>query len=525
VDQLSETGSRPAYGSRPAFLDEFELRLTGALAPQTVVRTTRFGPARTSDANVESPSLPSLDEARAPPTVDFEALLAAIEASLVNDAEAAQVAKPVKPHARPMVAVVRRISRDWKLIAGACALVGVAIVGVVALPRSIFAVPTTAPRAHEPSVRETMTGDDGAEQAPGRALEPSSRAEDGLAANPEGAGATGAPQASEIPGAGATKATIGLTNGASSGSTPQAADLTVPQLSALAVSLAQPSEFRPAPADLTTTASSSLAPLVKPFDLKPVPTVSPHPTPTTTSATFPTERSSAVHATLPSTKPAWNAHGVGTAKLSVPRRDVTRKVVIKPSIAASITSNDWTSAPAVTNQPLPVGSPTNPGKGAIASNVVQSSSPAAVAPGTFGRSLNHAIGRGGVLAQYPVDASDQRPLLRAIGDSFERGTAPAQHSVDPIPRDAASEKLYPVDASDQRSLLRAIGDSFGRGTAPAQHSVDPIPRDVASEKPSQPLPIGTPAKDDGNEREPRAAQTTPASAAAAPTPAAPNGLY
>jgi hypothetical protein len=481
VDQLSETGSRPTYGSRPDFLDEFERRLTEALAPQTDVRRTSFAPARTSDVNVESPSLPSLDEAKAPQTVDVEALLAAVEASLVNDAEAAQVAKPVKPRARPMVEVVRRISRDWKLIAGACALVGVAIVGVVALPRSIFAVPTTAPRAREPSVREAMTGDAGAEQA--RALEPSSRAEDRLAANPEGAGASeGAPQANEIPGAGATKATIGLTNGASSRSTPQAADLTVPQLSALAVSLAQPSGFRPASTDLTTTASSSLAPLVKPFDLKPVPTVSPHPTPTTMSATFPTERSSAVHATLPSTKPAWNAHGVGTAKLSVPRRDVTTKVVIKPSIAASITSNDWTSAPAMTNQPLPVGSPTNPGKGAIAS-VMQSPSPAAVAPGTFGRSLNHTIGRGGVLGQYPVDASDQRPLLRAIGDSF------------------------------------------GRETAHAQQSVDPIPRDAASEKPGQPLPIGTPAKDDGNEREPRAAQTAPASAAAAPTPAAPNGLY
>ena len=174
-------------------------------------------------------------------------MLAAIEASLVNDAEAAQVAKPVKPHPRPMVAVVRRISRDWKLIAGACALVGVAIVGVIALPRSIFAVPTIAPRAHEPG-RETMTGDNGAEQAPGRALEPSSRAEARLAAKPEGAGATtGAPQANEIPGAGATKATIGLTNGASSRSTPQAADLTAPQLSALAVSLAQPSGFRPGP--------------------------------------------------------------------------------------------------------------------------------------------------------------------------------------------------------------------------------------------------------------------------------------
>src|SRR5208282_99845 len=54
------------------------------------------------------------------------------------------------------------------------------------------------------------------------------------------------------------------------------------------------------------------------------------------------------------------------------------------------------------------------------------------------------------------------------------------------------------------------------------------PPATAIEKPSQPLPVGTPAKHDNRGREPRAAQAAPASAAAAATPAAPNqlnGLY
>ena len=59
-DQLSETGSRPAY------LDEFERKLAAALARQTDARKTRFGSARSSDVNVEVPSSPSLGEAITP---------------------------------------------------------------------------------------------------------------------------------------------------------------------------------------------------------------------------------------------------------------------------------------------------------------------------------------------------------------------------------------------------------------------------------------------------------------------------
>jgi hypothetical protein len=130
-------------------------------------------------------------------------------------------------------------------------------------------------------------------------------------------------------------------------------------------------------------------------------------------------------------------HDVGTTKLSAPRRDVPTKVVGKPSIGARITKNDATSTPTVTetsNQPLPVGTPTNPEKRALASNVVQS--PPAADPGASAQQPldhpTHAVGRGVVLTQHADDpaASD---LRHAIGGIFGAGTAPARHSVDPIP--------------------------------------------------------------------------------------------
>ena len=294
---------------------------------------------------------------------------------------------------------------------------------MVTLSHGMLAVPNTPPRADEPSVRETMTRDDSAEQTlKDRAPEPSSAAEDRLGANSEGVGATAsAPQANETPGSGATQATIGLTNGAPSGSTPEASDPTGPT-SPLAPP-AQPSGYKLAPADRTATATSSLGPPAQSLDLKPAPTVSPQPAPTPTSGTFPTEGSLADHATQPTAKPKRNAHDVGTAKLSAPRRDVAGK----PSIGARITKNDATSTPAVTeksNPPLPVGTPTNPEKGAIASNVVQSP-PAADAGAPAQQPLDHPthVGRGVVLAQH-VDDPAASDLRHAIGGIFGAGTAP-----------------------------------------------------------------------------------------------------
>ncbi len=171
-------------------------------------------------------------DSKAPQTIDVEALLENFKALLTNVAEGAQFVKPANLHARPVAEVIKRFSRDWKLMASACAFVGVAMVGVVTLSHGMLAVPNTPPRADEPSLRETMTRDDSAEQTlKDRAPEPFSAAEDRLGANSEGVGATAsAAQANETPGSGATQATIGLAttiglgNGAPSGSTPEASD-------------------------------------------------------------------------------------------------------------------------------------------------------------------------------------------------------------------------------------------------------------------------------------------------------------
>ena len=434
-DQVSETGSRPAY------LDEFERKLTASLARQTDATKTRLGSARSTDVNVEVPSSPSFGEAITPrsmgekqaldvgpllplsetrekrtqssstkptrvspqgdnphdaakappaggtadvhasqsaarrsdlaetwsgravkspaepsehsakyeappavthalpngptqeigaalgPVIDAQALLANFKALLANVAEGAQV---TNLHAHPAAEVIKRFSRHWKPIASACAFVSVAMVGVVTLSHGMLAVPNTPPRADEPGVRETVTRDDSAEQTlKDRAPEPSSAAEDRLGANSEGVvGTASAPQANETPGSGVTQETIGLTNGAPSGSTPEASDSTGPT-SPLAPPAQPPATSSPPPTG--PTATSSLGPPAQSLDLMPAPTVSPQPAPTPTSGTFPTEGSLADHAPQPTAKPKRNVHDVGTAKLSASRRDVAGK----PSIGAT----------------------------------------------------------------------------------------------------------------------------------------------------------------------------------------------
>jgi hypothetical protein len=346
------------------------------------------------------------------PVIDVEALLANVEASLANDAEVAQVVKPANLHARPAAGVIKRFSRDWKLMASACAFVSVAMIGVVAL--SLGAVPNMRPQADEPGLRQTMRDNSAEQTRKDRAPEPSSSPEDRLGANSDGLGATAsAPQANETPESGRTPATIGPTNGAPSGSAPAASDpmgLAPP---------APPSGDTLAPVDPTATATSSVGE-AQPLDLKPAPTVSPQPAPTPTSGT--TEGSLADPAPQPTAKPKRNLHDVGTAKLSAPRRDVAGR----PSIEAKIPKNDATSTAAATeksNQPLPDGTPANPEKKALAPNAVQS--PPADDPGASAQTLDrptHAVGRGVVLAGHADP--DGSNLRHAIGGLFGAGTAP-----------------------------------------------------------------------------------------------------
>lgn len=77
--------------------------------------------------------------------VDVEAWHAEVEAALAKDEEAAQVVQPAILNARALAEVVKRFSRDWKIMAGACALASVAILGAVALPRAMIALPNPRP--------------------------------------------------------------------------------------------------------------------------------------------------------------------------------------------------------------------------------------------------------------------------------------------------------------------------------------------------------------------------------------------
>ena len=404
---LAETPSDHAVISPTEPSESSAKHEAASAVAQSLPRGNRKGPPQ------EIGAAPGPVDSKAPRTIDVEALLANVEAALANDAEVAQVVKPANLHARPVAGVIKRFSRDWKLIASACAFVSVAMVGVVTLSHGMFAVPNTPPRADEPGVRETATRDDSAEQTlKDRAPVPSSAAEDRLGANSEGVGATAsAAQANETPGSGVTQETIGLTNGAPSGSTPEASNSTGPT-SPLAPPAQPPATSAPPP-----TATSALGPPEQSLDLKSAPTISPQPAPTLTSGAFPTEGSLADHVPQPTAKPKRNVHDVGTAKLSASRRDVAGK----PSIGAA--KNDATSTPAATeksNQPLPDGPPTNPEKKALASNVLRSA-PAAD-PGASAQPLDHRVGRGVVLAEHAdPNGSD---LRHAIGGLFGTGTAP-----------------------------------------------------------------------------------------------------
>ena len=105
-------------------------------APPAVTHALPNGPTQ------EIGAAPGPLDSKAPQTIDVETLLANVEASLASDAEVAQFVKPANLHARPVAEVIKRFSRDWKLMASAC-VVSVANVGVVTLSHGMLAVPNT----------------------------------------------------------------------------------------------------------------------------------------------------------------------------------------------------------------------------------------------------------------------------------------------------------------------------------------------------------------------------------------------
>src|SRR5271166_585190 len=113
-------------------------KVTQAVANQAAPAVTHAlqrgngkGPAQ------EIGAAPGPVDSKAQQTIDVEALLAGVEAALANDADVEEVVKPATPHARPDAKVMKRLSRNWKLTASACALVSLAMVGAVALPHSM----------------------------------------------------------------------------------------------------------------------------------------------------------------------------------------------------------------------------------------------------------------------------------------------------------------------------------------------------------------------------------------------------
>jgi hypothetical protein len=380
--------------------------------------------------------------------VDFDKLLADTEAFPANDPEVEQAFESTDLRARLIAEALKQFSGGWKQMPLAYASVSVVVVCTILLAYSLLAVSKTPPES-----RETITRDESAQEAlKARPLESSPPAEDRSGVDSGGIGATvSAAKANETQRTDGTRATNRTINGAPPGLTPDASDptrltssLALPgqlskvksaaaDLTAVAPSANTPgiqtSESEPASPDPTTTATSSAS--VQPSGFQPAPTASPPPPPT--SGLFPTGRSPADHARRQreSAGSARNVDEVG--KLLAREGDVPAKIVGKPSIGATVTKNTAASAPLLTGK----SSQSAVGKEATPSNAVQSPSTPSVDPDASNRPT-YAVGRGGVEARYPSsDASEQRPLLRAISDAFGKGTASVQHSagsIDPSPR-------------------------------------------------------------------------------------------
>lgn len=453
LSNLTETSSAARALKSPTWPGESSATRIGILNKFTRAAANQASPAVAqafpqasgNGHRQESRPAPASVDSQARYAVDFDKLLADSEALPANDPEVEQVFEPVDLRAPLVAQALKQFSIGWKQMPWAYAFVGVVMACTILLAYSLLAVSKTPPEPHE-----TITRDESAQEAlKARPFESSAAVGDRLGVNIGGIGAAVSLQhANESQGADGAQATNRLTNGASPESKPEASGPTK-----LTSSLAPPVQFsnvKPAPTDLVAVAPSSNTPavqssgsesaspdptttatpsaFVQPSGLQPAPTVSPPPSPT--SGLFPTG-SPADHARRHSAGSARNADEVGT-KLLARERDGSTKVAGKPSMEVTVTKNTPAATPILTGKSS---RPSAIGKEAISSDVVQSPSPPSVDPDASGRQPlsrpTYAVGRGGVEARYhAADASEQRPLLRAISDTFGRGTASAQHSAD-----------------------------------------------------------------------------------------------
>jgi hypothetical protein len=350
---------------------------------------------------------PGLVDSKAQQTVKGELMLADSEASLADDAEVAKAVKPPSFHARSTAEVTKRSSRNWKLMAWGCALIGVAMVGAVALPRSMLALPSTLLRADRPSARDTVIRNDKVEQAlKDPALEASTAAKDKLGANSEGVVTNVALQPKETPWAGATQPTIeqacNLTAPAFPPAPPKqpsgvAPTPTDPPATSTAARPAQSPELKLAPTDLAATATSTATPPAQPSDpnlgtadLAATPRSSVAP-PVQPSGIEPVQTDQAAIATPPSVPPAQTSD-VKEAPAVSPRPAPIPTSPIGASSADQATKPDAAEGP---SQSLPDGGM----KGGVASNLAQPGAELSAAdPGASARGaavekpVRHSVG-------------------------------------------------------------------------------------------------------------------------------------
>ena len=268
--------------------------------------------------------------------------IAAVEA-LVNEATRPIEAANLHAHQMGVTEGTKRGSRGWKFKALALTVSVAMVVAVFMRVGGMLAPASEASGAAGPNLRENMTPDQGAAEQSPSAEAPS----------PSAVSSAGSDLLKDRP----------EVNSAAVVATPTA-PLAAKTAAVDAIQPAGGLSSETPPASIVSTpgaATPATPPMAQSFDVKPVPTVSPQPTPITDpiqSAALPTEGLSEGHAPEPTAEPTRNEHGVGATKSLAPERDAPVKIADKPSTQAVITKNHATShrvAVRTPSQPLPHG--------------------------------------------------------------------------------------------------------------------------------------------------------------------------